>query len=94
MSWEDIHSATSTKEEATKANKLRRQEAAELAKDYHACFNTQSGQRVIEHLTKSFLFDNDTPLQAVNIEYESAYHNGETGVIKYILTEIQRAENL
>ena len=33
-------------------------------------------------------------LNALNIEYEAAYHNGESGVIKFILHLIKQAERV
>ena len=91
MSWEQLDV---NKEQADKAQAKIRERQVELAKAYHRCFSTDDGFKVIEDLTKRFIMDNDTPFNANNVNYEAAYHNGETGVIKFIMHLISQAEKL
>lgn len=92
--WEGIDNATVSKEDAELANKKRREEAVKLAKNYHRCFSTPEGMKVLEHMSKFFLIENDTSFESNNINYESAYHNGEAGVVRFILQQIAKAEKL
>lgn len=94
MSWDEIDQATVSKEDAELANKKRREESVKLAKNYHRCFSTPEGMKVLEHMTRYFMIENDTPLHSKNINYESAYHNGEAGVIRFIIQQIAKAEKL
>lgn len=91
MSWEDLEIDTG---KAQKAQSAIREKQAELAKAYNRCFATDDGNRVLEDLSKRFLLENDTSLSAQNINYEAAYHNGETGVMRFIVHQIQQAERL
>ena len=50
--------------------------------------------KVVEDLTRKFLLDNSTDLNAQNVEYEAAYHNGEAGVVRMIVHYIQQAEKV
>ncbi len=68
--------------------------AIALAKNYNRCFATPEGQKVIEHLSATFLINNDTSLDAKNVNYEAAYHNGEAGAVRYILAQISKAATL
>ena len=94
MSWDDIKQTEVTAEERKRLKAEHKQEAIDLAKSYHNVFKTDAGQRVITDLSKKFIMDNDTPFNAPNIDYESAYHNGEAGIVKYIINQISRAETL
>jgi hypothetical protein len=58
------------------------------------CFATLEGKRVLEDLTQRFIFQNNTPFGSENANYESAYHNGESGVVKFLINQIQQAEIL
>lgn len=89
MSWEDI-SGTSNK----LGTKEKQAKAEALAKQYAVCFSTECGKAVLNHLVNSFIMESDTNLAAANINYEAAYRNGEAGVIKYILHQLKRAQNL
>lgn len=91
MSWEDLEIDTG---KAQKAQSAIREKQAELAKAYNRCFATDDGNRVLEDLSKRFLLENDTSLAAQNINYEAAYHNGEAGVMRFIVHQIQQAERL
>jgi len=91
MSWDDLELNESKAKEAQSAI---REMQAELAKAYNRCFGTDDGIRVMEDMTKRFLLENDTSLAAQNINYEAAYHNGESGVMRYIVHQIQQAEKL
>jgi hypothetical protein len=91
MSWDDLEVNDAQAREAQGAIRERQ---AELAKAYNRCFASDDGTRVIEDMTKRFLLENDTSLSAQNINYESAYHNGEAGVMRYIVHQIQQAEKL
>jgi len=91
MSWDDLEVNESKAKEAQSAIRERQ---SELAKAYNRCFGTDDGIRVMEDMTKRFLLENDTSLAAQNINYEAAYHNGESGVMRYIVHQIQQAEKL
>lgn len=93
MSWDTLNTAVDgTKAQA--ANAKNRQAAAELAQAYNKCFGTAQGKRILEDLTKRFIFQNNTPFGSENAAYESAYHNGESGVVKFLINQIQQAEIL
>ena len=91
MSWENIEGQGP---DAKKQQAEIREKQAELSKAYARCFNTDDGQKVLEDLTRRFLFDNATALSSQNVAYEAAYHNGEAGVIRMIIHYIQHAERL
>ena len=94
MTWTDIDNAPLDAKAATDQNAERRREAAELAQAYHRLFQTKDGERILEDLTKRFLWNNDTSFGSPNVNYEAAYHNGETGVVKFIANQLQQAEIL
>jgi predicted Zn-dependent peptidase len=95
MSWEDLNGHHGfNKETAKKANNAAREKAAELAQAYNHCFATPEGKKVLEDLTQRFIFQNNTPFGSENANYESAYHNGESGVVKFLINQIQKAEIL
>jgi|TARA_R100001369_G_scaffold30972_1_gene54914 hypothetical protein len=91
MSWDDLEV---DQDQAREAHSAIRERQIELAKAYHRCFSSDDGMKVIEEMTNRFLLENDTSLSAQNVNYESAYHNGEAGVMKYIVHQIQQAEKL
>ena len=78
------------KEQKAKA----KEKITEITRAYARTFNTEDGQKVLEDLTRRFLFDNSTALTSQNVAYEAAYHNGEAGVIRMIIHYIQQAERL
>ena len=94
MSWDTINQATTNAEDAKVVNAEKRQAAAELAQAYNHCFATPEGKRVLEDLTQRFIFQNNTPFGSENANYESAYHNGESGVVKFLINQIQQAKIL
>lgn len=89
MSWEEINDTPNKM-----GTKERQAKAEALAKQYAICFSTECGQAVLTHLVNSFIMESDTNLASQNINYEAAYRNGEAGVIKYILNQVKRAQNL
>ena len=94
MSWNELDAATVNTDKADKQVKEKRAEASELAKAYNRCFESDDGKKVFAHLNQRFVYNNDTPLNAPNVNYESAYHNGEAGVVKFILNQINQARIL
>jgi len=91
MSWNNLDIKNA---DAEKIAKESRSKQAELAKDYHRCFNTDEGKRVLQDLTQRFIYNNDTQLASPNINYEAAYHNGEKGVLKFIVHVMTSAREL
>ena len=91
MTWENIDQLSDSKT-AKKQAELRKRNANDLAKAYHRVFTTDDGARILSDLTKRFVYDNDTSFGAENINYEAAYHNGESGVVKFLLNQMRQAE--
>jgi hypothetical protein len=94
MSWDELDSSAINAVAAQKQAKEKRAEAAELAKAYNRCFDSEDGKKVFAHLNQRFVYNNDTQLNAPNVNYEAAYHNGEAGVVKFILNQINQARIL
>jgi len=94
MSWDEIEKASVDSGASSKHNAEKRAQAAELAKAYNRCFGGEEGKRVLSDLTARFIYNNDTSFASDNINYEAAYHNGEAGVIKFVINQIQQAEIL
>ena len=91
MTWDTIDGASpEAKEQKAKAQ----EKINEMTRAYARCFASEDGQKVLEDLTRRFLFDNSTSLSSQNVAYEAAYHNGEAGVIRMIIHYIQQAEKL
>lgn len=95
MSWEDLEgdnlSPEEKQEKAKKINAEKMQQASDLAKLYNRCFTTDDGIKVMAHLTNMFVFNNTTPLDADNPEYECGYHSGEANIIHFIINQIKKA---
>lgn len=91
MTWENIDQLSDSKT-AKKQAELRKRNANDLAKAYHRVFTTDDGARILSDLTKRFVYDNDTSFGAENINYEAAYHNGESGVVKFLINQMRQAE--
>jgi len=91
MSWQDLEV---DQDSAQKTRDAIREKQTELAKAYNRCFGTDDGAKVLDDMTKRFLLENNTSLSADNINYEAAYHNGEAGIMRYIVHQIQQAEKL
>ena len=92
MSWDTINTGDFNATDAKNANEAARSKAAELAQAYHRCFGTDDGKRVLADLTQRFIFQNATPFGSQNPNYEAAYHNGESGLVKFLITQVQKAE--
>ena len=93
MSWSEINQSADP-DVAKKQAGIRKQNAADLAKCYHRVFTTDDGKRILSDLTRRFVYDNDTSFGSANIDYEAAYHNGEAGVIKFLINQMKQAEIL
>lgn len=91
MSWQEINSESKDTEKRIKEQKAK---ASELAKRYSRVFESEDGQKVLEHLNQLFIYANDIPFNAENINYQAAYRNGEAGVIKFIINQISKAKTL
>lgn len=74
------------------AKKKKAQELENLAVCYARTFSTKEGQKVLADLFNRFVVFNDTNLASPNIQYEAAYHDGESGVVKYINSMIGRTQ--
>ncbi|MCS5594212.1 MAG: hypothetical protein NZ730_06675 [Porticoccaceae bacterium] len=94
MAWDEIEKASVDSKASKRATAKQRQAIVDLAKAYHRCLSTDDGRKVIEDLTRRFIYINDTAFNSPNINYESAYHNGEAGVVKFIINQMQNAETL
>ena len=90
MSWKNIDRASS--EAKSQYAEEQRIKTIELARAYNGCFSTPEGKKVLEDLTSRFIYSNDTPFESQNVNYEAAYHNGESGVVKYVINLIQQAK--
>ena len=88
MSWDDV------KVKSPKQVSEQREKQAAIAKHYHACFASDSGKAVLDHLVQNFIMSNDTDINSPNIEYVSGYHAGEAGIVKMILNQMKRAQEL
>lgn len=93
MSWSEINQSADP-DVAKKQAGVRKQNAVDLAKSYHRVFTTDDGQRILSDLTKRFVYENDTSFGSENIDYEAAYHNGEAGVIKFVINQMKHSEIL
>lgn len=88
MGWTELTTEDKSKEKIEE----QRLKSLALAQQCHRLFSTQDGQEFLAHLTNHFVIHNETPLNSPNITYESGYHSGEAGVVKYIIHQMQRAE--
>jgi len=93
MSWDKINDASSreAKEAASKAQAERKEAVVALSKRYARCFSTEDGRAVLADLTNNLIINNNTPMDAVNINYMAAYKNGEKGVVNMIIHQITTA---
>lgn len=92
MSWEDIEKKTSpeVQAQAKKDKENKEQEVRDLTNAYKRLFQTDDGKRILGDLTQKFIYNNDVLLDATNINYQTAYKNGEGGVAKYIIHQLSR----
>jgi len=88
MGWDSL----TTENPSKKQLEEQRLKALALAQQCHRVFSTDDGQEFLAHLTNHFVIHNETPLNSPNITYESGYHAGEAGVVKYIIHQMTRAE--
>jgi len=93
MSWNGIENTIDPVHAKMQSDKHRENQAS-LAKAYSRAFTSDDGQRILSDLTKRFIYENDTSFGSGNVNYESAYHNGEAGVIKFIINQMKHAEIL
>ncbi len=94
MSWGSIKNIQFGADEAKQQGKERQADAAALAKCYAAVFRTEQGKKVLADLTNRYIMNNDTPLNATNITYEAGYRNGEAGIVKYLIHQMNIAKIL
>jgi hypothetical protein len=96
MDWKEIDATTSEEnvKKAEHAKAKQREEAANVAQAFNRLFKTDDGIKVMQHLSTVFIMNNDVTMNSPNINYEAAYKNGEAGVVKYIIKQIERAEVL
>ena len=94
MNFNEIDELTSpeNKAKAELASASIKSAQVSLSQAYARLLATDDGKRVLEDLTTNFIYSNDTAFSSNNINYESAYHNGESGVVKYMINQMQRAE--
>lgn len=88
MSWNSLE----TKKEATHKQKLAQEQQIALAKAYRRLFSTEDGKKVLADLNQRFIYNNTTNLDAINPNYEAAFHNGESGVVKFCHLQMGLAE--
>lgn len=88
MGWDKL----TTENKSKQAAEEQRLKALALAQKCHRVFSTDDGQELLAHLTNHFVIHNDTPINSPNITYEAGYHAGEAGVVRYIIHQMQRAE--
>jgi len=90
MSWEELESIG----DADKAAARAKEKAQELAKAFARTFSTDDGQKVLAYMTNRYIMGNDVAHNETNIDYVAAYKNGEAGVVKAIIHQINIAERL
>ncbi len=91
MSWNELNI---DKKDVDKVAQKNKEHAIKLAKNYAVCFSTEDGKAVLQDMVDSFVMNNDTSFHSSNVNYEAAYHNGEAGIVKYIISQIKKAQTL
>lgn len=91
MTWDKL---TTSSLQSGEAIKQQKEQAQKLAQQVHRVFSTQDGNELLGYLTNHFVIHNDTPMNAENIEYTAGYHAGEAGVVRWIIHQMQRAEEV
>jgi len=93
-SFNELDDLTSeeSKEKARKAKDNQRADKASLVQAYARLFKTDDGLRVLNDLSKRYLYDNAIDMNLENINYRAAFANGEAEVIKEIINKMQKAE--
>lgn len=94
MSWDELEKTKANSKEAQEKRERLRADRNELAKKFNRVFSQGDGKEIFDHLFQLFVLNNDTPLDSKNVTYEAGYHAGEAGVIKYITSQITKAQNL
>ena len=74
------------------ARMLRAKQQIAMAKAYKRLFSSEDGAKVLADLNQRFIYNNTTNLDAVNPNYEAAFHNGESGVVKFCHLQMGLAE--
>lgn len=90
MTWTDL----TTESQSSQQVEEQKAKAQALSQLVHRVFSTTDGHELLAHLTNTFIINNDTALNAENYSYELAYHNGEAGTVRYIIHQMNRAEQL
>jgi hypothetical protein len=88
MSWDTLDAKT----EQTHEQKLAQEQQIAMAKAYKRLFSSEDGAKVLADLNQRFIYNNTTNLDAVNPNYEAAFHNGESGVVKFCHLQMGLAE--
>lgn len=81
-----------SKEQAEEANKKARRAVIEKAQKFKRVFTSPEGEEVLGFMINDFIMNNSTQMSSPNVNYEAAYHNGEAGVVRYIIEQIRRAD--
>ena len=89
MAWEELNV---DKLDSKAAQEKAGEKYNNLVKNYHGCFKSEAGQKVIEHLMNTYVINNTIDRNAQNITFEAGYAAGESGVVRAILALIQKAE--
>jgi hypothetical protein len=89
MSWNELDIDS---DEYKQQIALAKEKQLGLAKAYKRLFSTEDGKKVLNNLSEMFIYNNNTSLDAINVNYSAAYHNGESGVVKYCHSQISAAE--
>lgn len=93
MGWSDLDNADAAKK--AEQHKIDvKQQIINKANAYSRLFRTEDGEKVLNDLTQKFIYENSTSLNAKNITYEAGYHAGEAGIVKYIISMIQKAQEI
>lgn len=94
MGWNEINESSSPESKAAAQKKADndKQAQVDLAKAYNRLFKTNDGQRVLADLYVRMVVGNIPEGNESNVNYLSAYKNGESGCVTYIQLQITRAE--
>lgn len=92
--WSSLTANKLAEVENVKKQEAAHQKQIDTANAYARCFATKDGQKVIEHLSNEYIFNSNVELSSTNINYEAAYKNGEAGLVKMIIAQMTRAQNL
>lgn len=91
-SWDQLKLDNQSDAKQSQAEAKQRQ--IDVAKAFHRCFKTESGQKVLSFLTNAYVMNNAPQKTAQNITYEAGFCNGQADVVTHIINQIQRAEIL